>query len=484
MTPSSTPIVAGTAPASRTAASLARPTSTPSGAGNPCATSVVSSATTASPASSAARTSSPTTMSSLTRAPTRGDRAAREAGALVEAHALLARPDDEQLHVLVRGPGGDALEERGTHTLSSCSGRVYTFVRYPSHRSRASAGGSSRSARLRVRDDLAFGFGEPDRPATARDSVADDLVERLLEVVAHGRDGSGSSNVNVRRISASAGRSAAVAVRIATFIEPPSLASGIAPTCCTQRAAASRARSGPPTIHPAASASPAPVVSTTCATGRAGRSSPSNEHPRAPRFEIHCTPGQRTAEDLLLSFGCEDDVRCDLRDRIAELDGSRVPDGAPGCEVDAHRGSLRSRDLGGALRGAPDRLDHERVPRDEQVIAAFEPCGIELVLAKLARSSAVGCHRALAVRRHERADDAVSALDRPEDFDTLRLEPGECKSARPRRLPALRLAVSSRRASPPRRPRLPPDPQGRRGSRRSCPLPTRAGLAAGRSRPA
>ena len=45
--PSSTPIVAGIAPAARTASSLARATATPSGAGKPCATSVVSSATTA-----------------------------------------------------------------------------------------------------------------------------------------------------------------------------------------------------------------------------------------------------------------------------------------------------------------------------------------------------------------------------------------------------------------------------------------------------
>ena len=54
MRPSSTPIVAGTAPAARTAASLSSPTWTPSGAGKPCATSVVSSATTALPPSSAA----------------------------------------------------------------------------------------------------------------------------------------------------------------------------------------------------------------------------------------------------------------------------------------------------------------------------------------------------------------------------------------------------------------------------------------------
>src|SRR5204862_4361891 len=49
---------------------------------------------------------------------------------------------------------------------------------------------------------------------------------------------------------------------------------GIAPTCATQRAAASRPSSGPPTRNPAASASPAPVEST-ASTARAGKSSPS-----------------------------------------------------------------------------------------------------------------------------------------------------------------------------------------------------------------
>ena len=47
--PSRTPIVAGTAPASRTRRSLSSPTSTPSPGGKPCATSVVSSATTGLP---------------------------------------------------------------------------------------------------------------------------------------------------------------------------------------------------------------------------------------------------------------------------------------------------------------------------------------------------------------------------------------------------------------------------------------------------
>ena len=64
------PVVAGVAPAARTASSLSIPTSTPTGAGNPCATSVVSSATTGEPSASAVRTSSETTMSSLATAST------------------------------------------------------------------------------------------------------------------------------------------------------------------------------------------------------------------------------------------------------------------------------------------------------------------------------------------------------------------------------------------------------------------------------
>ena len=102
--PSSTPIVAGTAPASRIARSLARPTSTPVGAGKPCATRVVSSATTGRPSSSAARTSSESRMSSFTPHPHERIPRAREAGSLVEADALVTRPDDQKLNVLLRCP--------------------------------------------------------------------------------------------------------------------------------------------------------------------------------------------------------------------------------------------------------------------------------------------------------------------------------------------------------------------------------------------
>src|SRR5262249_24516590 len=62
---------------------------------------------------------------------------------------------------------------------------------------------------------------------------------------------------------------------------------GIAPGCWMQRAAASSARSGPPTIQPAASASPAPVESTTVSTGSAARSSSPKEQPPAPCVTIH-----------------------------------------------------------------------------------------------------------------------------------------------------------------------------------------------------
>src|SRR5439155_3218126 len=61
---------------------------------------------------------------------------------------------------------------------------------------------------------------------------------------------------------------------------------GIAPSCPTQRAAASTASCGPPTRKPAASASPAPVASTTSpgGGGSSTRSSPRMRIPREPRL--------------------------------------------------------------------------------------------------------------------------------------------------------------------------------------------------------
>ena len=203
--PSSTPIVAGTAPAARTAASLARPISTPSGAGNPCATSVVSSATTARSSSSAVCTSS------VTR-------------------------------------------------IRSC------ITREPSER-----------------------FGSPP--------------------------------------------------------------SGIAPASCTQRAAASSARSGPPTSQPAANASPAPVVSTTLdrhggalVAVERGAGGAALQDPRRA--------GERPADDLLLVLVREHDVRGERFELRPEPLGAEVPDRAPRREVDA--------DPRAVARGALDRAASPR----------------------------------------------------------------------------------------------------------------------------
>src|SRR4051794_3602107 len=73
ISPSSTPIVAGTAPAARTCRSDSSPTSTPSPGGKPCATNVVSSATAR---GSASRTSSATRITRRRLVPLRLDRLA------------------------------------------------------------------------------------------------------------------------------------------------------------------------------------------------------------------------------------------------------------------------------------------------------------------------------------------------------------------------------------------------------------------------
>ena len=264
--------------------------------------------------------------------------------------------------------------------------------------------------------------------------------------------------------------------------EPTSLASGMAPTCCTQRAAASMARSAPPTIHPAASASPAPVVSTTCETGRAGRSSPSNEQPRAPRLAIHCAPGSgpRKISSSRSVAKTASGASCETVSRSSA--GSCVSDGAPGCEIDADRGSLCPRDLCGTFRGAPGGIAEQRVARDEEVVAPFQPRGIEFVGPKFARGSAVGSHRALPVRGRERADHAVSALDRSEYHDTGSREAGEGGD------PARRLRACRRSERP--HPALRPRPQrwlpGLRAEvdLRLYHLPLPSAHRAGRSRPA
>ena len=170
--------------------------------------------------------------------------------------------------------------------------------------------------------------------------------------------------------------------------------SGIAPRCWTQRAAASSARSGPPTIQPAARASPAPVESTTFSTGSASRSSPSNEQPRAPRLRIQAASTDRPADHALLVLVREHDVGVDGANRLAERLDAAVADRAPRGEIDADPRALGACELGRAQGGAPHGLHHERVAGDVEVIAAREPARVDVVRAELARSAAVGRHRA------------------------------------------------------------------------------------------
>ena len=111
-------------------------------------------------------------------------------------------------------------------------------------------------------------------------------------------------------------------------------ATGIAPTCCTQRAAASSASSGPPTIQPAASASPAPVESRARGTGSASRSSLPNEHPRAPclRIQSASTSDGRRRAPLPRS---RTRVWLEGAHALAERLDAAVADRAPRRQIDA-----------------------------------------------------------------------------------------------------------------------------------------------------
>ena len=102
---SSTPIVAGTAPPSRTACSDARPTSMPSPGGNPCAIRVVSRATTPRPSRSACSICGETIRAVL---PPASLRAARSSVPLLRARARArrsgTRPRARRLHPSCRRP--------------------------------------------------------------------------------------------------------------------------------------------------------------------------------------------------------------------------------------------------------------------------------------------------------------------------------------------------------------------------------------------
>ena len=181
--------------------------------------------------------------------------------------------------------------------------------------------------------------------------------------------------------------------------ESPRRRHGIGPdAAATQRAAASSARSGPPTIQPAASASPgAGRVDDLRAPRAPARSSPSNEQPRAPRLRIHGTPGSGPPKiSSSSSFANTTSGSSDSTSARKPL-GAGVADRAPRGEVDADAGARsgapgRSRDRGRATTGSRE----ERVAGDVQVVAG-EPGGSSSTGSRRRRDTAVGEHRALAV---------------------------------------------------------------------------------------
>ena len=154
-------------------------------------------------------------------------------------------------------------------------------------------------------------------------------------------------------------------------------ATGIAPTCRTQRAAASSARSGPPTIQPAARASPAPVESRTSSDRKRLRArSPSKRHPRAPCFRIQAASTSDRPTICSSSSFAKTTSGARLRTARTNVVDAAVADRAPRREVDADPRTVRRAASDGVRSGcAPHRLDHERVARDVQVIAVRSHSG-------------------------------------------------------------------------------------------------------------
>ena len=239
--------------------------------------------------------------------------------------------------------------------------------------------------------------------------------------------------------------------------------SRITPTRWTQRAAASSARSGPPTIQPAASASPAPVVSTTSATASAASLVAVERAPAAPRFRIHAAPASRPPTISVLVLVREDDVG---RERLERARGTRS----------APTSRIALQDERSTLTRAPGRagqLDRARPRRRATARAAArsrrraggrsrEPGGVELLRPRARRRRRgrgtscarrpastsetmtplpVGHDRARRARR--RARPAASAASRP-PASSPRL-PSHARAAAERRRPR-------RRRSPPARP--------------------------------
>ncbi len=187
---------------------------------------------------------------------------------------------------------------------------------------------------------------------------------------------------------------------------------GIEPSRAMQRAAASRASSGPPTRKPAASASPAPVVSTTSPAAAAKDCAPlagaDDEPVRAALQHDHGRVGRRAERPLLLLVG-EDDVRLELREPLAQRLGAERLDRGRRGQVDADARAHGARGSDGSCGRSVDRRAVEAVAGDVQRGTAPEPGDLDLLGAQRRRDPAVGDHGARPVRRDERDDDTVAA---------------------------------------------------------------------------
>jgi hypothetical protein len=128
-------------------------------------------------------------------------------------------------------------------------------------------------------------------------------------------------------------------------------------------------------------------------------------------------------DDVLLVLVREDHVRSQEARCLAERLDAAVANRAPRREVEADPRAFLTRELRRAQRGAPHRLDNERVAGDVQVRATGEPRRLDLVRTEIARRPPVGGHRALALRRDEGADRPVAAEDRAADLDAELRQP-------------------------------------------------------------
>ena len=141
-----------------------------------------------------------------------------------------------------------------------------------------------------------------------------------------------------------------------------------------------------------------------------------------PRFRIHVAPGSGPPEHGVLVLVREHDVRLERLHERPEALGARVPDGAPGREVDADPRAAHAGEIDRAYRGAHDGFGEKGVAGDVQVVAR-EPGRTQLDRLEEARHPAVGEHRPRAVRVDERDDDAVPGLlDGPDELHAEPLE--------------------------------------------------------------